>query len=780
MSSNGGVEQLSQSDGRFEFGSFRVDLDQKILWRDGQVVPLGPKVVHTLVILISNRDQVVSKEDLVGQIWGDTVVGENSLAHNIFVLRKALREDSDGFAIETVPRRGYRFCQTLPPPDAQAFAAPGHAEGVLPTSVPIQSVSDVRPPWLRLGAIAAVLLLVFTGVLLSKHRLFFKRTSALQDPASIRLYAKAVLELRRYNAPGARELLNQALEIEPKFALAHSALADALSVLGYDAKSEDEAKLAFELSGKLPLEERQVVEGRYRMAIHDWKKAADVYRSLFASFPDNIDYGLLLASAQNASSDPNGSLNTLGVLRRLSAPQGYDPRISLLEYEAWKSIGDFGQMEESLSQAADTARRQGALLLLARAQNRLCWVQRVRAQAAGRKNCEEAQQIYSAAGDRRGQAESLRFLGDIVSSTDVDGAIRYYKQALTKEREIGSPSGQSMMMTLLATEYSSQGDHITAKSMYEKALAIELDLDNRLDAAGQMINIGAELYALGQLDEANRIYHDSLKEATAIGNGYIQSLARYNIGQLQQARGELGEAQSSYQSALVGFQKAGNKEYDIGLMKSLGEVSIARGDIGNARVLFQQAISLPQAPRQKLEAAEAEMAFLQLALEQGESPAKLEPALRRIVEIFRTGNSIGSNNAIVDQALSASLLARCLLSEGKTDQALRMTERAEQLSTKVEPSVRQSIALASIRTRFAIAGNSYQAQALERLRKTRAEAHRLGYLGMELESELAIGEIEVRSGNQTGGRTHLLAVEKAASDSGLVSLARKAVAVGRQ
>src|SRR5271157_5923851 len=94
-----------------EFGHFRLDPDRQILWREGQLVPIGPKVVQTLAILVASNGQAVSKDDLIRQVWGETAVEENSLAHNISVLRKVLKEDSSGsFTIETIPRRGYRFC----------------------------------------------------------------------------------------------------------------------------------------------------------------------------------------------------------------------------------------------------------------------------------------------------------------------------------------------------------------------------------------------------------------------------------------------------------------------------------------------------------------------------------------------------------------------------------------------------------------------------------------------------------------------------------------------
>lgn len=94
----------------YEFGSFRLDPVQHILLRDGQIVPLTPKVFETLQILVENNGQVVDKDQMLQKIWSDTIVEETSLAKNISVLRKVLKENgSVNSCIETIPKRGYRF-----------------------------------------------------------------------------------------------------------------------------------------------------------------------------------------------------------------------------------------------------------------------------------------------------------------------------------------------------------------------------------------------------------------------------------------------------------------------------------------------------------------------------------------------------------------------------------------------------------------------------------------------------------------------------------------------
>jgi DNA-binding winged helix-turn-helix (wHTH) protein/TolB-like protein/Flp pilus assembly protein TadD len=94
----------------YEFGSFRIDAVNHLLLRDGQPVPLKPKVFDTLLVLVEHRGRVLDKHELMDRLWPDTAVEESNLTQNVYLLRKVLGEDLRGAAyIETMPKRGYRF-----------------------------------------------------------------------------------------------------------------------------------------------------------------------------------------------------------------------------------------------------------------------------------------------------------------------------------------------------------------------------------------------------------------------------------------------------------------------------------------------------------------------------------------------------------------------------------------------------------------------------------------------------------------------------------------------
>jgi len=94
----------------YEFGPFRVDPRERQLIRNGEVVPLRPKVFDILLLLVQNSGHVLTKDDVMRHIWSNTAVEEGNISRTISTLRTVLGEDpSEHRYIETIPWRGYRF-----------------------------------------------------------------------------------------------------------------------------------------------------------------------------------------------------------------------------------------------------------------------------------------------------------------------------------------------------------------------------------------------------------------------------------------------------------------------------------------------------------------------------------------------------------------------------------------------------------------------------------------------------------------------------------------------
>lgn len=94
-----------------EFGRFRVLLRQRLLLADDAPIELGARAFELLLALLEADGSLVSKKELLAQVWHGTVVAEENLKVQISALRGALGEDR-GF-IRTEFGRGYRFTATV-------------------------------------------------------------------------------------------------------------------------------------------------------------------------------------------------------------------------------------------------------------------------------------------------------------------------------------------------------------------------------------------------------------------------------------------------------------------------------------------------------------------------------------------------------------------------------------------------------------------------------------------------------------------------------------------
>ncbi|HEY6249436.1 MAG TPA: tetratricopeptide repeat protein [Candidatus Angelobacter sp.] len=142
-----------------EFGGFRLDVSGRSLTRQGEVVPLPPKAMETLVLLAENQGKTVRKEELLEKVWPGTFVEEGSLTQNISLLRKTLGHSDDQKWIRTIPKRGY------------CFVAP--VKVVSPLSEPSASAEVQKPQrphrewW---WALAILVVLIAASFILLYHR----------------------------------------------------------------------------------------------------------------------------------------------------------------------------------------------------------------------------------------------------------------------------------------------------------------------------------------------------------------------------------------------------------------------------------------------------------------------------------------------------------------------------------------------------------------------------------------------------------------------------------
>lgn len=130
--------EMSSESRSIRFGEFVLDGQNFLFTKSGEAVPLTPKALNLLMVLIENRSRVVSKGELIEKVWSDSFVEEGNLAYTIRLIRKALNDDaSTPTYIESVPRRGYRFISSVETSHDDA-----------PDLFSLDSLTDEDPPFI--------------------------------------------------------------------------------------------------------------------------------------------------------------------------------------------------------------------------------------------------------------------------------------------------------------------------------------------------------------------------------------------------------------------------------------------------------------------------------------------------------------------------------------------------------------------------------------------------------------------------------------------------------
>ncbi len=106
------MDMESRRDGRgvYKFGEFVLNVTERDLVRGTTQVHLAPKTFDVLVVLVARAGRLVTKHEILDQVWPKVFVEEGILTVHVAQLRKALGDVKGARRyIETVPRSGYRF-----------------------------------------------------------------------------------------------------------------------------------------------------------------------------------------------------------------------------------------------------------------------------------------------------------------------------------------------------------------------------------------------------------------------------------------------------------------------------------------------------------------------------------------------------------------------------------------------------------------------------------------------------------------------------------------------
>jgi TolB-like protein len=311
---------------------------------------------------------------------------------------------------------------------------------------------------------------------------------ASTDAARLRAQGREKLFDRECIA--ARDLFEQAIAQDARFALAHVDLAEAWRCLGYEARAREEAQRAFELSDGLPRRQRMLIEARYRERTHDKARAVALYRTLHDEDPEDLEVGIALAKAMDNLSERQA---VLASLRRLPSPVGDSPLIDL--YEA-SNIGLDVEIRLAAAERAEAkARSRGAQGLLAEATFRRAKVLLDSGRdGAARRLAEESRELSARIGARSQSAYALDILGEAeINLGHAADAERAIDEAMTISRELGD---RSLFLGLIVRAYLSENEGNLARALadVDQARDVARDVEDYFPQA-RATYLGA-IYAL--------------------------------------------------------------------------------------------------------------------------------------------------------------------------------------------------------------------------------------------------------------------------------------------
>ena len=153
--------------GSYQFGEFRIDLENRLLTRQGQLVPIRSRLFDVLMFLVKHRGEVVTRDAILDQVWRDVAVEDGNISQAIYFLRQIIDDPNQGESwILTVPKRGYLFVAGAR--EATADLLPDRSlEGVDGTVAgpPSDESAPLTPFWrrtgVRIGLVFLILLLSF-------------------------------------------------------------------------------------------------------------------------------------------------------------------------------------------------------------------------------------------------------------------------------------------------------------------------------------------------------------------------------------------------------------------------------------------------------------------------------------------------------------------------------------------------------------------------------------------------------------------------------------------
>ncbi len=591
--------------------------------------------------------------------------------------------------------------------------------------------------------------------------------SLSSNAEALKNFSEAREKIRTFDIRGATILLQKAIVADPEFAQAHSLLSEAWAELGFEAKAQEEAKTARDLSTKLSADARGLINARYYETTRDWDKAIQQYASLWTLYSDDPEYGLLLAKAQIAGGKSQAALTTLEQVRWKTLPVGLAARVDLVAADAQEALTNHGGQLTAATAAATKSESLNATLLLARARIHQCWaLLNLGKPDEAKPRCEEARKLNQEVGDQLGTA---RATNDVANAYWQQGegviAKPLYEQALSLAQSIGDKVDEAGALNNLANIMDDQGDLDGARKAYLQSIAVSEDRGDKNEMVVAQQNLAGLYYRSGDRKNGKEMFIKAIVLARSIGEKKTEARALNNLCMFLLQAGEVQQALKSCQDSLKLRTEMADQGDTARSLVNTADVLLAQGNLDSARKNYLEALKTQEDLGQKDYAAYTRISLSTLCSQEGSFVDAKTYAEQAATELAAEKDSDGEGQA-------RAALAEALLGLHDTTEAQRQIQLARELATKAKDQNLKLSATITLTRIDAALGNTDA--AVSALRSVQQEARKAGFVAIGLQARLALGSIQVEAGRTQEGRAALAAVAVDAKAKGFGLVARKA------
>ncbi|HWM89828.1 MAG TPA: tetratricopeptide repeat protein [Thermoanaerobaculia bacterium] len=696
------------------FDDFLVDPGARLLLRNGEPVPLTPKVFAVLLALLEKPAQLIPKEELIRKVWPDSFVTEANLTQSISTLRKALGEKAnDRRYVVTIPGQGYSFVAPL----TEVAAAPlSSASPLFPAPLPSPPAPGPPPrrqTRRRFEALSVALILAVAVAWIAlvrparapapdvaarpggqRHSIAVLGFRNLSGRSESQWLAAAIPEMLTTELAAAKQVRvipgnNVARARLPTDPLDGPALEHIHEVLGSDLlvvgsylplgeKAGRRLRLdvrVLRLPGGEPLvslaevgTEPELFElvsrtgSRLREALGVAVPSSQQARLARALLPASPEAARLYSEglARQRSFDPSGAL---GLLERAAKADPGSAVIRSALSQAWAELGNDARALEEARRAVDLARSLPRTERLA-TQARLHVVS---------KEWNRASEIYRSLWTF--YPDDLEYGLQLAASQAEAGRSTEALATVAALRRLPAPAGDDPRIDLAEADAARRlADLGTLKRAAEAAVAKAKDTGSELVAAQALLLQGEALVRMGRAAQAIPLFFQAGERFEAAGDQMSLLNTLTLVGVALREQGQLDGAEAHFREALAIAERLGSPS-GIALQRAnLGIIHQYRGELRQARESLELARSLyAQVGDRMLESRT--LYTLALVLWAQGDLADARTAFDRVLELTRaTGNRRDEARALGSAGMTLARQGRLAEARRRHEQAFAMLQ----------------------------------------------------------------------------------------------------------